>query len=346
MEQQHLGHAGEDAGIGDEIARRRDKKDFRPLLVDGQIHSDPSGLFNIVDHKLERIHHTMRRDGKVVSQPEAVGYRLDDPVHIEPQQPEQFAGHHGHFGGVDSVRTEDGTAPAFGTLEEVVEPLFDDVDGEFAGTDQLGGLAECAAELVHEAFTIRLIGLRRFLGFAGLFGLSVASHVGDCGEDLAKGGEVLAVDGSQQFGTQDRHVLGIAAADEEVALVRTGSASDANIHEELEGPVLAQPVGHSFQDGLLPTVRQFPVVVGDGPVPGIGQVEDLQVLGLARINERATPDIDGRICPFRLGGPVIHLQQVFLLVIIHVIRSWHRYSLSTGTPAAFILSLSSSSYSS
>ena len=114
---------------------------------------------------------------------------------------------------------------------------------------------------------------------------------GQLAEDLAQGGEVLAVDGSQQLGPQHRHVLRVAAADEEVALVGTGPAADADVHEELERAVLLQPLRHPLQDDLLPVVRQLPVVVGDGPLPAGWADRGSSGSWLARIDVAARPEI-------------------------------------------------------
>ena len=53
----------------------------------------------------------------------------------------------------------------------------------------------------------------------------------------------------------------------EVALVGAGPAAHADIHEELEGAVLLQPLPHPVQDDLFPVLGQLPVLVGGLPVP-------------------------------------------------------------------------------
>src|SRR5512137_2028894 len=54
-----------------------------------------------------------------------------------------------------------------------------------------------------------------------------------------RGGEVFAVDRSQEFRPENRHVLGISGTNEEVAFVSTSPTPDADVQEKPIGPVLA-----------------------------------------------------------------------------------------------------------
>ena len=133
VEEEHVAHAGVDAGVGDEVARRRDEQDLGALLVDREVDPDAGGLLDVVDHELQRVHEAVRLDRQVVAGAEAVGHRLDDPVDVEPEQAQQLPAHHGDLGRVDAVGAEDRAAPALGALEEVVEPLLDHVDRSAPG---------------------------------------------------------------------------------------------------------------------------------------------------------------------------------------------------------------------
>ena len=96
---------------------------------------------------------------------------------------------------------------------------------------------------------------------------------GELAQDLAGQGEVLAVHRPQQLCPQNRHVLGIAGAKEEVALVGAGAATDAAIHEDLQRPETLQPVCKPLENDLLPVLRQFPVVVLRVPFACIGKTD-------------------------------------------------------------------------
>ena len=53
------------------------------------------------------------------------------------------------------------------------------------------------------------------------------------GEELARRGEVAAIDAAHQVLARHRHVLGIAGAEEVMALVGAGAAMHAGVHEDL-----------------------------------------------------------------------------------------------------------------
>jgi hypothetical protein len=94
---------------------------------------------------------------------------------------------------------------------------------------------------------------------------------GQLAQDLAGLGEIVAVDRAQQFGPQHRHVLGVAGADEKVALVGAGAAAHADVHEDLEGAEFFQPLLESFVDDLLPVFGQLPVLLQGVPLAGVGR---------------------------------------------------------------------------
>ncbi len=50
-------------------------------------------------------------------------------------------------------------------------------------------------------------------------------------EDFTGHGEVLAVDGTHKFRTQDGHVLRITGTDEEVTFVCTSTTANTDVHE-------------------------------------------------------------------------------------------------------------------
>jgi len=65
------------------------------------------------------------------------------------------------------------------------------------------------------------------------------------------------VDLAQQILTRDRHILGVAGAEEIVALVGAGAALDAGIEEHAERAVLAAKFAHLFDGLILPVLYQF-----------------------------------------------------------------------------------------
>ena len=162
-------------------------------------------------------------------------------------------------------------------------------------------------------------------------------------EEFARSGKITAIDGPKQFGPNDRHIFRVAGSDIEVAFVRTGAAPDANVHEEPKGAILFQTVPHPFQDDLLPVLGEFPVLVGRRPGPGIREIQRGQALDVARVAPGPRTEIDGRVHPGRVRRFVTDLDQFFGFGNL---RKGHCYSLSTGSPASFILSRNSSSYSS
>jgi hypothetical protein len=82
--------------------------------------------------------------------------------------------------------------------------------------------------------------------------------------------EIAAVDRPQELGPQHRHVLGVAGAQEEMALVGAGPAPDADIKKELQGTEPFQPVFDPLENDFLPVLGQSPVLIGYRPFPGIG----------------------------------------------------------------------------
>ena len=57
---------------------------------------------------------------------------------------------------------------------------------------------------------------------------------GHLAQDLSGRGEFFPIDRADQFGAEDRHILGITGADEEMAFVSAGAAAHADVHEEPE----------------------------------------------------------------------------------------------------------------
>ena len=91
---------------------------------------------------------------------------------------------------------------------------------------------------------------------------------GDLAQEFAHGLEVAFVDRPQQFGPEHRHVLGVAGAQEEVALVGAGAAAHADIEKDLQGTEAFQPVFHALQDDFLPILGQLPILIGHINRPG------------------------------------------------------------------------------
>ena len=127
MEEHQVSHAGVCSRIGKIIAGRRDKEDVGAFFVDGNIHADACPVYDIVGHEFQHVLDAAGLNAQVVSRPEAVGRRFDDPVDVAAHQIEKLAADHGDFRLVDAVGAEDGTAAALRALVEVIEPFLQDI---------------------------------------------------------------------------------------------------------------------------------------------------------------------------------------------------------------------------
>ena len=114
---------------------------------------------------------------------------------------------------------------------------------------------------------------------------------GDLAQDLAYGLEVALVDRPQQLGPQHRHVLGVARAQEEVALVGAGAAAHANIEKDLQGTEAFQPVFHALQDNFLKILGQLPILVDRIKGAREGVVEPFHPLGVSGVTIGARPEV-------------------------------------------------------
>ena len=123
----------------------------------------------------------------------------------------------------------------------------------FSGVDTVGAI-DAATPALGALIEVVVPLLEDFLG--------ELAAAGDGAENPANGGEVLTVNGTQQLRSENRHVLGIARADEKVTLVGARSAAHADVHEHLERAVLLEKVLEAFINDLLPIFGQLPVGVG------------------------------------------------------------------------------------
>ncbi len=143
--------------------------------------------------------------------------------------------------------------------------------------------------------------------------------------------EVALVHRAQELGPEHRHVLGVPGAQEEVALVGAGPATDADIEKDLQGTEPVEPVLHTLQDDFLPVRRQPPVLVHYRPGMGIGIADPLHPLGIGRIAIGARPEVRFDVHPPFVGGLVAYPRQYFLWF-------WNFYlSFCHVTPAPFRL---------
>src|SRR3990172_6528007 len=180
-------------------------------------------------------------------------------------------------------------------------------------------------------------------------------------EELPGGGEVVAVDGPEQLGAQDRHVLRVAAADVEVALVRARPAAHADVHEHPERAVLADPLPDAVEDDLLPVGGELPVLFERRPLTRVREADVLELLRLRGVDEVAVPDVGRLVHPVLLrDAAVVELHELVPVVVLHLIRlelrgllvaglgsAGHAHdSFSRGRPASRMRSRNSSSYSS
>ena len=110
-------------------------------------------------------------------------------------------------------------------------------------------------------------------------------------------GKITAIHAPQQFRPQHRHVLGVAASDEKMALVRAGPAADTDIHENLQRSKPLKPLSKAFHDDIVPVIRQLPVVIFHQPVSGIGHAQGFDVFTLNPVAVHPLSELGGTIHP-------------------------------------------------
>ena len=277
------------------VGRRHNEQHFGAFAIDGNFEVESGDFRSLFRRKIDTVFEPVRLDAEMIADAEAVGRGLKHPVDVAADEVQQLAAHHGDFGGVDSIRAEDGAAAALGALVEVVEPLLDHILGEFAAA---GKLAENAP------------GQR----------------------------EVAAVDGAHQLRARHRHVLGIGRAEIEVAFVGAGAAAHADVHEEAEGAIFLEPLLHAVEDDVLPVGRKFPVAVERLPGARIGKAESRSD-SWARHCSRSSP------CGTRRAGRASRHAAALAQFVRACLSSSIPFSISSGIPAACILSRNSSSHS-
>ena len=97
----------------------------------------PVIVLQFVGGKLQTVFEGVRLDAQMVADAETVGRRLNDPVDVAADQVQQFAADHRDLGGIDAIGAVDRAAAALRALIEVVEPLLDDLFGQFpAGAEE------------------------------------------------------------------------------------------------------------------------------------------------------------------------------------------------------------------
>ena len=124
---------------------------------------------------------------------------------------------------------------------------------------------------------------------------------GDFAQGPADGLEVAPVNRPQELGPEDRHVLGVAGAQEEVALVGAGPAAHADIEKEPQGPEPLQPVFHPLQDDFLPILGQRPIISFHRPGFRVGVVDPFHPLGGGGVTIGARPEVRLDVHPAFLG---------------------------------------------
>lgn len=102
-------------------------------------------------------------------------------------------------------------------------------------------------------------------------------------EELTSSGEVLTVNGAEQFCTQNRHVLWVTGTDEEVTFVSASAATYTDVHENFEGAVLCKAVLQCFIDDFFPIFREVPVFLVSRPIVWIRHAKRNHVGFLSRI---------------------------------------------------------------
>ncbi len=100
---------------------------------------------------------------------------------------------------------------------------------------------------------------------------------------LAQHGVIAPVKRTKKFGAQNRHILWIVGAEEKLALVRAGAAAHADIHEQLKGTVLLQPVCKGITKDFFPVLWEIPVFSRWIPFMGMGHVQKLHGIHLCGI---------------------------------------------------------------
>jgi hypothetical protein len=172
--------------------------------------------------------------------------------------------------------------------------------GDFGGIDTVGAEDGATAAFGALVEVIKPLFEDGFVEIAGAGDLSEFS--GD--------GKIPAVDGAEEFGSEHGHVLWVAGTDIEVALIGTGSAADANVHEQAERSVFGKSFFHSVEDDLLPVGREFPVCIEGLPVAWIGEIEIAEMFGSAAVTKDPFAEFHGRVEPTFLGRFVADGQQL------------------------------------
>ncbi len=170
----------------------------------------------------------------------------------------------------------------------------------------LGGIDAVRAENGTAAAFGALVGVHEPLFEHADGHLSGAGHFT---QNLARQGEIVTVNGTQQLGPHDRHIFGITGAKEEMAFIGTGTATYAAVHENLQRAKFFQPLSQTVDNNLFPVFGKFPVIIFRRPLPGIGKgqsflaVEILYFIFLGRIgiipgleNHRDVHPFPGRYC--------------------------------------------------
>ena len=219
--------------------------------------------------------------------------------------------------------------------------------GYFGGIDAVGAEHRATAALgalvvVHEPFLQHPEGH--------------GTATGHLAEDLAAQGEVVAVYGTQEFGPENRHVLGIAGAQEEVALIRAGAATDTAIHEDFQGTEFIETLLQAIENDLFPALGQVPVVALRIPITRLTKQPRMAGEGFLRVVfnyflfcgvgivsrfecGRDIPPIIFRNSPCHEGWT---LRNAYTEFVCFYDRHCS-YSFSTGIPPSFMNSLNSSS---
>ena len=168
-----------------------------------------------------------------------------------------------------------------------------DAEGaEYGASAALGTLVEIIKEFLQDIF-------------------SEISRAGKPSEKFTCRREVSPVYGPQQFGPENGHVFGIAAANKIVALVGAGAASDAYIHEEPERAVPVESVLEGIEKNLFPVLGQIPVLIGYRPRSRIWIIEDFKPFGNACITVGALLEFNLIVHPGCSRRFISYLYQFF-----------------------------------
>ncbi len=132
------------------------------------------------------------------------------------------------------------------------------------------------------------------------------TSAGHLPENFSGRGEVFAINGTEQFGAEDRHIFGVAGADIEMTFVGAGAASDTDIHEDPQRAEFVNSFAEPLEDDFFPIGRQLPIVFGRLPFARKRKPQILHALGVSAVVESPSAEFNMGVHPVPAGGLVVY----------------------------------------